>query len=197
MYSPRGASSWRAIGFTLTIGLLVPILAIDWFTGAFAPKSARIVEPSPTPTAAATSTVRPPDASEFHSAWVSQRGPSAIFVNGTAELTIVYRNTGSATWVRGSASEARLGIDGDDPTLAKRGYAVDWPLPTRPAIQSEPVVSPGEVATFTFVVRGQAAGKLIIPVRVVIDGLAWLEDEGAYFEILIGAAALRPAADDG
>lgn len=195
MYSPRGASSWRAIGFTLTIGLLVPILAVAWFTGAFAPKPAPIAEPSPTATA--TPTVRTPDASEFHSAWVSQRGPSAIFVNGTAELTIVYRNTGSAAWVRGSASEARLGIDGDDPTLAERGYALDWPLPTRPAIQSEPVVPPGEVATFTFVVRGQAAGKLIIPVRVVIDGLAWLEDEGAYFEILIGAAALGPVADDG
>lgn len=195
MYSPRGASSWRAIGFTLTIGLLVPILAVAWFTGAFAPKPAPIAEPSPTATA--TPTVRPPDASEFHSAWVSQRGPSAIFVNGTAELTIVYRNTGSASWVRGSATEARLGIDGDDPTLAKGGYAVNWPLPTRPAIQSEPVVPPGEVATFTFVVRGQAAGKLVIPVRVVIDGLAWLEDEGAYFEILIGTAALRPALDDG
>lgn len=196
MYSPRGPSSWRAIGFTLTIGLLVPILAAAWFTGAFTPTPAPIAEASPTATA--TPTVRPPDASEFHSAWVSQSGPSAIFVNGTAELTIVYRNTGSATWVRGGASEARLGINGDDPTLAQSGYAVNWPLPTRPAVQSELVVPPGQVATFTFLVRGQAAGKLVIPVRVVIDGLAWLEDEGAHFEILIGAAALLPAVvDDG
>lgn len=195
MYSPRGASSWRAIGFTLTIGLLVPILAAAWFTGAFAPQPTPVAEPSPTATA--TPTPRPPDASEFHSAWVSQSGPSAIFVNGTAELTIVYRNTGSAAWVRGSASEARLGINGEDPTLHQRGYAVNWPLPTRPAIQSEPVVPPGQVATFTFVVRGEAAGRLLIPVRVVIDGLAWLEDEGAHFEILVGSAALAPAGDDG
>lgn len=195
MYSPRGASSWRAIAFTLTIGLLVPILAAAWCTGAFGPQPTPIAEPSPRATA--TPTPRPPDASEFHSAWVSQSGPSAIFVNGTAELTIVYRNTGSAAWVRGSASEARLGINGEDPTLHQRGYAVNWPLPTRPAIQSEPIVPPGEVATFTFVVRGEAAGKLIIPVRVVIDGLAWLEDEGAHFEILIGSAALGSAVDDG
>lgn len=195
MYWRDGAADWRAIGFTLTIGLLVPALALALFTGAFRPKAAPVAEPSPSATA--TPIARPLDASEFHSAWVSQTAPSAIFVNGTAELTIVYRNTGSATWTRGTPSEARLGIPSEDVTFAKNGYAVNWPLLTRPAVQSEPVVKPGQVATFTFQVRGAAAGKLVIPVRVVIEGLTWLEDEGAHFEILIGSAALRPALDVG
>lgn len=186
---PRSTAGRTAIAFTLTIGLVVPALMMAWLTRALAPgpavtEHALVTTPAPS--------ARAPMASEVHSAWVSQSGPALILVDDTAELAIVYRNTGSVPWIRGTTSEARLGIARDDPTLAQSGYAVDWPLPTRPAVQAETVVPPGALATFSFVVRGEAAGRLVIPVRLVIDGVTWLEDEGAHFELVIGATSRRP-----
>lgn len=103
---------------------------------------------------------------------------------------MVFRNTGRVAWVKGTPSEVRLGIVGDDPTLSDQGYAAAWPFPTRPAVQSETSVVPGETATFRFTIRGESAGRLIIRVRPVIDGVAWLEDEGAYVELFVGAVSV-------
>jgi hypothetical protein len=86
-------------------------------------------------------------------------------------------------------SEVRLGIVGDDPSLATGGYAVDWPFPTRPAVQSQDVVVPGATATFAFAVHGVSPGWLVIRLRPVMDGVAWLDDEGVYVELIVGAVS--------
>lgn len=176
-----------ALVYTLTIGLLVPALVLAWLISVLTVPT-RSDEPRPVASTGPVS-VRTPLASEVHSKWVTQRGPAAILVDGTADFEMVFRNTGSVAWVRGTASEVRLGIAGDDPAFAERGFAVDWPLPTRVAAQSEPVVDPGEVATFRFSVLGATPGILFLPLRPVIDGVAWLEDEGAYVELIVGAVS--------
>lgn len=179
--------SRKAALFTLTVGLLIPVLAVLWFTGAF--RGDRPPANQGT-TATEPPSVSTPLPSEVHSKWVAQDAPAAILAGGTADLAMVFRNTGTVAWVRGTASEVRLGIANDDLTFSEEGYAVDWPLPTRVAVQAESVVEPGATATFRFTVRGAAAGRLIIPLRPVIDGVAWLEDEGAHFEIIVGAVGL-------
>src|SRR5207245_3704802 len=92
------------------------------------------------------------------------------------------RNTGTATWQKGVAdSEARLGIVGDDASFSALGMNVGWPLPDRPASQSEASVAPGAIATFTFTVRAPASiGTYRIALRPVIDGRTWLEDQGVF-----------------
>jgi hypothetical protein len=56
--------------------------------------------------------------------------------------------------------------------------AVDWPSPDRVAWQREESVAPGAVGTFTFQVRAPAAlGQYEIPLRLVVDGVTWLDDE--------------------
>jgi hypothetical protein len=59
--------------------------------------------------------------------------------------------------------------------------AQNWPTADRAAIQTEDVVKPGQIGTFTFKVRAPAApGVYLLRLRPVIDGTVWMEDQGAF-----------------
>jgi hypothetical protein len=123
---------------------------------------------------------------DYHSAWVSQSAyptlaPGAV----SGVLSVTFRNTGSQTWTRGvMGQEARLGINGDNTMWA--ALAVGWPLTTRPAVQSDAVVAPGALGTFTFQIRAPSTpGVYYINLRPVIDGVTWLEDEGVYLVVTV------------
>jgi hypothetical protein len=169
--------AWSAAAFTLIVALVF----IAGGSYLLEPRAGRAdaevarttTAPSPTPVATA-----PPPAT-LASAWVDQSLPPVIVVRDTTTITFRFRNVGTAEWRRGTPSEVRLGIVGPyDPALPYH-----WPHPERPAIQAEAVVRPGEVATFRFDVRGPRRGEYRLRVRPVIDGVAWLTDEGAYIDI--------------
>ncbi len=126
-----------------------------------------------------------PAPSAFHAAWVSETAWPTIAVGQTATVSIAFRNTGTAAWTRSSATQANLGINGDDRTYSSLGMAVDWPVPDRPAIQDAAAVPPGSVGVFTFQVRGAVAGTYALHVRPVIDGITWMEDQGVYIVVLV------------
>ena len=130
------------------------------------------------PTVAAAGAAVAVNPSAFHASWVSQSTYPSVTPGGTAQVTIRFRNTGTASWVRGvPGQQANLGLSGDG-----AGLAFGWPTPDRLAIQSEAVVPPGEVATFTFQIRApSAAGEYKVAVRPVIDGTTWMEDQGTFF----------------
>jgi hypothetical protein len=51
------------------------------------------------------------------------------------------------------------------------------------------VVPPGGIATFVFTVRApQAPGSYRIPLRPVIDGRAWMEDQGVFLVVTTGGS---------
>lgn len=116
----------------------------------------------------------------YASAWVSQSPLPRLARASSATVTVSLRNRGTSAWVRGTPSEVRLGIPGDDAIYQQLGLADGWLLAARPALQSEPNVAPSEVATFTFRVRGALAGTFLIRLQPVVDGLAWLDDDGIY-----------------
>src|SRR5712691_7924754 len=122
----------------------------------------------------------------FHSAWVSQ-SPYPTLQPGqvSTPLTIVFRNIGTQTWTKGTlGQEARLGINQDDAQWAPLG--VNWMSANRVAAQTEASVPPGANATFTFQVRApQTAGTYSLHVRPVIDGTAWMEDQGVFLTITV------------
>jgi glucose/arabinose dehydrogenase len=124
--------------------------------------------------------------SGFHSAWLSQ-SPYPTLQPGTvsAPLTIVFRNTGTQTWTKGVLGvEARLGINQDDAQWASLG--VNWMSANRVAAQTEASVPPGASGTFTFQVRApQTAGTYSLHLRPVIDGTAWMEDQGVFLTITV------------
>ena len=122
----------------------------------------------------------------FHSAWVSQ-SPYPTLQPGqvSTPLTIVFRNTGTQTWTKGVlGQEARLGINQDDAQWAPLG--VNWLAANRVAAQTETTVPPGGNGTFTFQVRApQTAGTYLLHLRPVIDGTAWMEDQGVFLAITV------------
>lgn len=124
-------------------------------------------------------------ATPYHSAWVGQSGYPTLALGETAPVYVQVKNTGSATWVKGTATEARIGVVGDDSTLTRLGIADGWPVSNRPAAQTEGVVAPGQIATFSFSVRGVLYGSYPLRLRPVIDGITWMEDQGIYLLITV------------
>jgi len=126
-----------------------------------------------------TSTV--PD-SGLHSAWMSQTQVPAMQPASTSQATLLFRNTGTKTWTKGVVgSQVALGVNGDSASFSALGVNVGWPSANRVAVQNEASVGPGAVASFTFAMKAPfSAGTVRIPLRPVIDGVAWLEDQGVF-----------------
>jgi hypothetical protein len=133
---------------------------------------------------AATDVTAPP-AAALHSRWVSQSPLRVVSLGGTGVISISFRNIGSTPWIRGTPAEARLGVVNDDRRFSELGFAHNWVAPDRPAAQTESVVGPGSIANFTFQVRGSVTGVHRIPLRPLVEGVAWMEDEGAYVEFWV------------
>lgn len=130
-------------------------------------------------------------AGDFHSRWLDQSPWPVLAPGATTTYTLHFRNTGTATWVRGTSSQANLGVTGDLTTYSDLGLNVGWLSANRLATTAEATVAPGGTATFTFTLRAPlAAASYRIPLRVVIDGLTWLEDEGV-FVVLVSDAGFH------
>ena len=150
-----------------------------------ASQPAQTGRPAPAPDRASYlgPTGRPPQPVELHSQFVGEAPSVTVAVGQTAELSVQFKNTGIAHWVKGAPSEIHLGVSGDSKAFAD--MAVDWLTPTRPAAQTEPEVLPDAVATFTFTVKGAKAGTYKIPVRLVCEGVAWLDDDGVFVTVTV------------
>lgn len=133
----------------------------------------------------ALAVVPAPPAGALHSRWVSQSPLRVVDLGGVTTLSISFRNIGSTPWIRGSSAEARLGVVNDDRRFFDLGFAQNWLAPDRPAAQLDSVVSPGSLAIFSFQVRGAVTGVHRIPVRPLVEGVTWMEDEGAYVEVWV------------
>jgi hypothetical protein len=121
----------------------------------------------------------------LHSAWASQTQLPAMQPAAASQVTLLFRNTGTKTWTKGVAgSQVALGVNGDSAAFSAMGMNVGWPSANRVAVQNEASVGPGAVASFTFTVKAPfSAGTVRIPLRPVIDGVAWLEDQGVFVPV--------------
>jgi hypothetical protein len=180
----KGRPHFAAMIFACATGLLVLLAAAPTFRASDVPVSAIRPQLTTRPSTVPAPTVRRPNANEVDSAWVSQSPAPTISVGGEATLTFRFRNAGTVAWIRGAVSEASLAFIGDDRRFDPR-MAMDWPLPSRPATQTESAVAPGELATFTFKVRGMAPGTYRIDLRPTISDVGWLRAEGVYIEVTV------------
>ena len=123
--------------------------------------------------------------SGLHTAWAGQTTLPAMQPAATSPVTLSFRNTGTKTWTKGVVgSQVALGVDGDSIAYSTMGMNGGWPSANRVAVQNEPTVAPGGTATFTFNVRAPlGAGTVNLPLRPVVDGVAWLEDQGVYVPV--------------
>lgn len=167
--------TWRGrLVFTFAVGVIV--VAGTCLFGARLTPSAPPPTPTPTPTPTPRAAPTAPTANALRAALDSRSPDTNVTVGTTTRITISFRNTGTATWVLGTPSELRLGVKDDDQTFPRNGMTVNWLAPTRMAAQSEASVGPGQIASFAFEVRGVNAGTFRLPVRPLVEGVAWLED---------------------
>ena len=123
----------------------------------------------------------------LHSAWSSQTYPPTLAPGQTATASVRFTNTGTQTWQKGVAgSQVTLGVNGDSTWYADHGMAVGWLSANRVATTVEDTVVPGQIGTFTFQLRAPSTpGTYNIPLRPVVDGVAWLEDQGVYVPVVV------------
>lgn len=121
---------------------------------------------------------------DYRSGWLDQSPYPTLTPGATTTYTVRYRNLGLVAWRRGTASQVNLAVNGDSTAFAQQGMAVNWLSANRLATTVEPVVEPGGLATFTFSVRAPTTpGTYRVPLRLVVDGLIWLEDYGVFFAL--------------
>ncbi len=142
---------------------------------------------SAAPVASASATASRPVsvAPTLASRWLAQSPYPTLARGEVAMVTVSFRNTGTLAWVKGTPTEARLGIVEDSTLLAELGFASTWVLPSRPAVQYQRNVAPNEIATFNFNVRAGQQGVWVMRLRPVVDGVAWLDDEGVYVTVTV------------
>lgn len=74
----------------------------------------------------------------------------------TGSFTVFFRNTGTSTWVRGSATQVDLAACLEDKVTCDRisprvsGWNAGWLTATRYATHAQTSVEPGAIATFTY-----------------------------------------------
>lgn len=184
--APGAVMSFRRnVAVAVAMVLLVPTFV--WLLVANDTQHVAQLEAVPDESTSGLDEVPVPSASALRSRWVSQSVPEGIALGTTATATFVFRNIGSTPWVRGTAAEAHLGIVDDDRRFFDLGLSLGWPTPDRLAVQTEDVVEVGQVATFRFGLRGSVTGRHHIRVRPVVDGVAWMDDDGAYIDIVVSA----------
>lgn len=179
---PQLGTHWSAVAFTLAVAVALVYGATRASEFLPAARSTERVQATPAP---ATPAPTAPAAASLASAWISQTPAPVIAVGGTAKITFTFRNAGSATWVKGTPSEVRLGVT--EPY--EPGMALDWPDPDRAAVQNEAVVGPGQLVTFTFEVQGTKPGTFRFDLRPVVDGVGWLTDQGVYTTVEVRPAS--------
>jgi hypothetical protein len=176
----RPRRHWGPLLFTLIVGAGVLSLIAGPISGPLpSPPVAQADDPAPT----APTNDRTPLPEELHSQWYTQTLPAVLSAGETADVTIQFRNVGHTAWVSGSPSEIRLGEVGPRPLPP--AMRVDWLYGDRPARQTELIVLPQQLVTFTFKVMGAAPGAYRLNVRPVVDGVAWLNDEGVFVDITV------------
>src|SRR5438105_783031 len=131
-------------------------------------------------------TLPPVPAQTFHAAFQSESAWPTIAPGTSTTLTVKFQNTGTATWQKGVAGkQANLGLNGDTLTFANLGMNDGWLSANRLATTTEATVAPGQTGTFTFNVRAPlTSGTYSLPLRPVIDGVAWMEDQGVFMVIV-------------
>lgn len=114
---------------------------------------------------------------------VSQQyaGGDAILVNGEKDtVTVVAKNTGTATWYNNGSTPIRLATVA--PHNRQSGfYDSAWLSPSRAVAMTESSVAPGSNGTFTFQVQAPASGTYEERFSLVAENLAWFNDPGMYF----------------
>jgi hypothetical protein len=186
---PEGTTSVKFTGEATFGRWNASAIAIWAGGGTLPPVTTQPVAPAPPPQQQPPTQQPPaqqvPSDVGLHGSWVDQTAYPRLVPGATASIILRFRNTGSQTWQVGQPGrQVNLGIAGDASTFSDLGMAVAWLSPNRPATSQERSVAPGQIGTFAFTVRAPTApGSYRVPLRLVADGVVWLDDQGAFVTV--------------
>lgn len=121
----------------------------------------------------------------LHATFAAQATYPVATPGQTVQWVFAITNTGATGWSADDATAARLGtnnpLDGGSALASTK-----WVAPNRPAQQTTPYVAPGQQAWFVVeLVAPSSPGTYRLHLRPVIDGVQWLEDLGAYVDLVV------------
>lgn len=120
----------------------------------------------------------------YHAAFSTESAFPVASPGQTVQWTVAFTNTGATGW-SSTATELHLGTT-NPPDVSSILATASWLDPNRPARQTTTYVGPGEQAWFIVTLHAPAqVGTYRLYVRPVIDGVAWLEDSGAYVDLVV------------
>lgn len=102
------------------------------------------------------------------------RGSSSIPITEEDTVTVVAKNTGSATWTNSGFSPVRLGTwtEGRQSSF----YDSSWQGPLTPALLQESSVAPGANGTFVFNVQAGQIGSFNEQFNLVAENITWFNN---------------------
>jgi len=108
---------------------------------------------------------------------------NVIYQNGTGLMnpgvpqliTVIAKNTGTATWSKTNGPPIRLGTW---PATRNSAVSYNWPSSTRAADMNEATVAPGQTAGFQFWVNVPASNFYYEKLNLVVEGKEWMPDQG-------------------
>ena len=178
-----GVETWQSSHLWMGSGFSAP--GARW-QGRYVFVSYRETRSAASPAPAPATAPRPVSAAPtLASRWLAQSEYPTLGFGETGMVSVTFRNTGTLAWVKGTPTEARLGIAADSTILAELGFASGWLLPSRPAVQYQQNVAPNEIAIFTFNVRAAQRGTWVMRLRPVVDGVSWLDDDGVFVVVTV------------
>jgi hypothetical protein len=121
----------------------------------------------------------------YHAAFAAQSSWPTASPGQVVQWVIAFTNTGNTAWSVPGANALRLGTGHplDVPSSLASG---SWIAANRPAQQTTSYVAPGQQAWFIVeLVAPMTPGTYRLYVRPVIDGVTWLEDAGAYVDLVV------------
>ena len=126
-----------------------------------------------------------PAAPSYHAAFSTQSAFPVAAPGQLVQWVVAFRNTGASAWSVDGAKALRLGTG--RPLDAPSDLAsASWITRNRPAQQTTASVAPGQDAWFIVeLVAPTTPGTYRLYVRPVIDGSLWLEDAGAYVDVVV------------
>jgi hypothetical protein len=156
-----------------------------------APVSRTAPVPAPVVYSAVPVMILPPPDPGFHARWSAQSADPSVEPGDLVTLVVALENTGYRGWYRGVADE-QVNLGTSDPADAELPeLAVDWLSANRPATTTTTYVGPGDLGWFAFTLRAPTtAGEYRLGLRGVVEGIAWLEDDGIFFTIHVRPAAV-------
>ena len=126
-----------------------------------------------------------PPAKSFHATWSTEDAFPIAAPGQLVRWVIAFRNTGATGWSIADGSQVRLGTS--NPLDGPSGLAAaTWLSTNRPAQQTTDWVGPGQDGWFVVQLTAPTApGTYRLYLRPVIDGVQWLEDAGAYVDLVV------------